>query len=146
MEFITVEQFKEQSKEVQKVFLDWWKPRIGDIFIFNTDEYDNSDSNIGVLGSIKQINITRRSNGEYRIPLFTEGQLRRFIEDKESCLLDIKVENLHDNYNDYTVIGWEINRFEYGIEFGRILFEDCIKAKDLLQLYWKVACSVAKEV
>ena len=146
MEFITVEQFKEQSKEVQKVFLDWWKPRIGDIFIFNTDEYDNSDSNIGVLGSIKQINITRRSNGEYRIPLFTEGQLRRFIDDKESCLLDIKVENLHDNYNDYTVIGWEINRFEYGIEFGRILFEDCIKAKDLLQLYWKVACSVAKEV
>ena len=54
MEFITVEQFKEQPKEVQKVFLDWWQPRVWDIFIFNTDEYDNSDSNIGVFGvSIK---------------------------------------------------------------------------------------------
>lgn len=32
MEFITVDQFEEQSKEVQKVFLDWWKPSVGDIF------------------------------------------------------------------------------------------------------------------
>lgn len=132
MEFITVEQFKEQPKEVQKVFLDWWKPSVGDIFIFNTDEYDNSDSNIGVLGSIKQINITRRSKGKYRIPLFTEGQLRKFIEDKTGGKVDASF-----NGETYTVYSNE--------DFGLIIkmYEDI--DSDLLQAYWKVACMVAKE-
>lgn len=132
MEFITVEQFKEQPVEVQKMFLDWWKPRIGDIFIFNTDEYDNSDSNIGVLGSIKQINITRRSKGKYRIPLFTEGQLRKFIEDKTGGKVDASF-----NGETYTVYSNE--------DFGLIIkmYEDI--DDDLLQAYWKVACMVAKE-
>lgn len=128
MEFITVEQFKEQPVEVQKVFLDWWKPRIGDIFIFNTDEYDNSDSNIGVLGSIKQINITRRSKGKYRIPLFTEGQLRKFIEESIGRIALIELD--YDTYN--------------------IILRNRGKAyitgeSDLLQAYWKVACMIAKE-
>ena len=133
MEFITVEQFKEQPKEVQKVFLDWWKPSVGDIFIFNTDEYDNSDSNIGVLGSIKQINITRRSKGKYRIPLFTEGQLRKFIEDKTGGKVDASF-----NGETYTVYSNE--------DFGLIIkmYEDI--DSDLLQAYWKVACMVAMEV
>lgn len=132
MEFITVEQFKEQPKEVQKVFLDWWKPRIGDIFIFNTDEYDNSDSNIGVLGSIKQINITRRSKGKYRIPLFTEGQLRKFIEDKTGGKVDASFGG-----KTYTVYSNE----DFGLIFK--MYEDI--DSDLLQAYWKVACMIAKE-
>lgn len=133
MEFITVEQFKEQPKEVQEVFLDWWKPRIGDIFIFNTDEYDNSDSNIGVLGSIKQINITRRSKGKYRIPLFTEGQLRKFIEDKTGCRIE-------------TVIGIMGYCFVFRLKDSRWEKDRLsIVTDDLLQAYWKVACMVAKE-
>ena len=95
MEFITVEQFKEQPKEVREVFLDWWQPSIGDIFIFTTDEFDNSDSNIGVLASDKQIKITNTSKGKYRIPLFTEGQLRKFISDKLIC--ERQIERLGDN-------------------------------------------------
>lgn len=138
MEFITVEQFKEQPKEVQKVFLDWWKPSVGDIFIFNTDEYDNSDSNIGVLGSIKQINITRRSKGKYRIPLFTEGQLRKFIEDKTECRINITFYP-HDGYDI------EITKPHYtdGYCLTEKTFENL--SEDLLQAYWKVACDVAKE-
>ncbi|WP_099346054.1 hypothetical protein [Clostridium tertium] len=132
MEFITVEQFKEQPVEVQKMFLDWWKPRIGDIFIFNTDEYDNSDSNIGVLGSIKQINITRRSKGKYRIPLFTEGQLRKFIEDKTGGKVDASFGG-----KTYTVYSNE----DFGLIFK--MYEDI--DSDLLQAYWKVACMIAKE-
>ena len=146
MEFITVEQFKEQTEEVQKVFLDWWKCEPFNIYAWCWNLKDNKWSIESCCNQIQADTINKGKTIGNIIPLFTEGQLRKFIEDKESCLLDIKVENLHDNYNDYTVIGWEINRFEYGIEFGRILFEDCIKAKDLLQLYWKVACSVAKEV
>lgn len=132
MEFITVEQFKEQPVGVQKVFLDWWKPRIGDIFIFNTDEYDNSDSNIGVLGSIKQINITRRSKGKYRIPLFTEGQLRKFIEDNTRY----KIESiLYRN-------GYDIYLCE---DDGCYIKEYESVDKDLFQAYWKVACMIAEE-
>lgn len=144
MEFITVEQFKEQPKEAQKVFLDWWKPSNGDIYL---DIYKNNN----VIECCHHIKFMNNEDVEHMkadndaIPLFTEGQLRKFIEDKDGCLLDIKVENLHDNYNDYTVIGWEIKELEHGKEFGRVLFEDCIKAEGLLQLYWKVACSVAKE-
>ena len=132
MEFITVEQFKEQPKEVQKVFLDWWKPSVGDIFIFNTDEYDNSDSNIGVLGSIKQINITRRSKGKYRIPLFTEGQLRKFIEDKTGHKVDCCFYGEKYDINTCEDDGLYIKKYED--------IDD-----DLLQAYWKVACMVAKE-
>lgn len=133
MEFITVEQFKEQPKEVQKVFLDWWKPSVGDIFIFNTDEYDNSDSNIGVLGSIKQINITRRSKGKYIIPLFTEGQLRRFIEDKTNG----KVESYYA-WDYYTIA---IRNTGCGGDDPQCDTEET----NLLQAYWKLACMVAKE-
>lgn len=141
MEFITVEQFKEQPKEVQKVFLDWWKPSVGDIFIFNTDEYDNSDSNIGVLGSIKQINITRRSKGKYRIPLFTEGQLRKFIEDKIGGRLDVECSDILDNYQVYDITVFGVN----GLGFEGISFERYVNADDLLEAYWKVACMIAEE-
>lgn len=145
MEFITVEQFKEQPKEVQKVFLDWWEPRVGDLFTWiDQDKHDMSE--LGCCCSELQAEITDKNKSlDNRIPLFTEGQLRKFIEDKEHCLLDIRVEDLNDDYNYYTVIGWEVKELEYGREFGEILFEDCIEAEDLLQLYWKVACSVAKE-
>lgn len=141
MEFITVEQFKEQPKEVQKVFLDWWKPSVGDIFIFNTDEYDNSDSNIGVLGSIKQINITRRSKGKYIIPLFTEGQLRKFIEDKIGGRLDVECSDILDNYQVYDITVFGVN----GLGFEGISFERYVNADDLLEAYWKVACMIAEE-
>lgn len=141
MEFITVEQFKEQPKEVQKVFLDWWKPSVGDIFIFNTDEYDNSDSNIGVLGSIKQINITRRSKGKYRIPLFTEGQLRKFIEDKSNGI--VKLIQWHIEDSQISKRGYAIDilrKNEYHVTYH---YKDL--GEDLLQAYWKVACMIAKE-
>lgn len=140
MEFITVEQFQEQPVEVQKVFLDWWKVNRtdADLVLLKTgrDKFK--------LQIINNIDMVCVENDEIT-PLFTEGQLRKFIEDKEGCLLDIKVENLHYNYNDYTVIGWEIKELDHGKEFGRVLFEDCIRAEGLLQVYWKVACAGAKE-
>lgn len=141
MEFITLEQFKEQSKEVQEVFSDWWEPSIGDIFIFNADEYDNSDSNIGVLGGIKQINITRRSKGEYRTPLFTEGQLRKFIEEKVNGI--VKVIQWHIEDSKVSKRGYAIDilrKNEYHVTYH---YKDL--GQDLLQAYWKVACMIAKE-
>lgn len=139
MEFITVEQFREQSKEVQEVFLKWWKPSIGDIFIFNTDGYDNSDSNIGVLASLKQINITRDSKGEYRIPLFTEGQLRKFIEEKTEGILvascNVIGNRLINIVKKDEILGGvkTIRRTHFG------------EGIDLLEAYWRLACRIAQE-
>lgn len=141
MEFITVEQFKEQPKEVQKVFLDWWQPRVWDIFIFNTDEYDNSDSNIGVLASLKQISITRRRKGEYRIPLFTEDQLRKFIEDKTNGIVKLIQWNIEDSQVSKRGYAIDILRKnEYHVTYH---YQDL--GEDLLQAYWKVACMIAKD-
>lgn len=133
MEFITVEQFKEQPKEVQKVFLDWWEPSVGDIFQFETVVFNNDDSTIGVIGSKRQIKIVEDGKGEYRMPLFTEGQTRRFIEDKT---------------NTDTILGLSDCK-EYIVAL--IKNDDDLyktidtKETNLLQAYWKVACMIAKE-
>ena len=137
MEFITIEQFKEQPKEVQKVFLDWWKPSIGDIFSFIIDEYDNSDCNIGVLSSEKQIRITNTSKGKYRIPLFIEGQLRKFIEDKTFCKSIEVFGNVETcEYDIYLYPGIYSHAHERKIES---------LGDNILQAYWKAACMIAKE-
>ena len=131
MEFITVEQFREQPKEVQKVFLDWWKPSIGDIFQFETVVFDNNDSTIGVIGNKRQIKIAEDGKGKYRMPLFTEGQLREFIEDK----LNIKAQfSIHFLTLDYVMITDDSDKV--WIHTG---------TDDLIQAYWKVSCMIAKE-
>lgn len=118
MEFIAVEQFQEQPKE--KVFLDWWKPSVGDIF--------GSDILIG-----RGVITSDRFDKEGYIPLFTEGQLRRFIEDKT---------------NTDTILGISDCK-EYVIALIKNddeLYEMIdTKETNLLQAYWKVACMVAKE-
>ena len=128
MEFITVEQFQEQPLEVQKVFIDWWQPEIGDIFQFATVDFDNDDSTIGVISGKKQIKIAEWGKGEYRIPLFTEGQLRKFIEYKKGKIVEV---NLYCG-------GYSIVTAYRKCEINNL-------GKDLLQAYWKVACMIAKE-
>ena len=131
MEFITVEQFKEQPKEVQKVFLDWWKPSNGDIYL---DIYKNNN----VIECCHHIKFMNNEDVEHMkvdndaIPLFTEGQLRKFIEDK----LNIKLQSMFDLFSsEYALL---INAK------GNMLIRT--GTDDLLQAYWKVACMVTKEV
>ena len=80
MEFISEEQFLKEDKEVQKVFIDWWKPSIGDLFKYN---YGYSNIEIINLKSIKE-DTEKSKYSAHIIPLLTEGQLRKFIEDKSS--------------------------------------------------------------
>lgn len=133
MEFITVEQFREQPKEVQRVFLDWWKPSIGDIFQFETVVFDNNDSTIGVIGSKRQIKIAEDGKGKYRMPLFTEGQLRKFIEDKTGT----KIETSLTIYKQYALWLVKVKGENYESFDTR--------KENLLQAYWKVSCMIAKE-
>ncbi|NFI58308.1 hypothetical protein FDA48_18715 [Clostridium botulinum] len=117
MEYISAEEFLKQSMNIQQEIWNWWKPSKGDLF------ENDLIGGFGVITGEKKL-----KNG--LIPLLTEGQLRKFIEDK-------------------TVYKLEITQFEDG-EWSLCLYKHGsrdieIDDMDLLQAYWKVACKVAKE-
>lgn len=133
MEFITVEQFKEQPKEVQEVFLNWWKCEVFDIYAWAWNIDENNWCIESCYNRIQADTINKFKKGiTTTIPLFTEGQLRKFIEDKTGGKVDASFGG-----KTYTVYS---NK-----DFGLIIkmYEDI--DSDLLQAYWKVACMIAKE-
>ncbi|MCR1953062.1 hypothetical protein NSA50_18850, partial [Clostridium sp. DSM 100503] len=75
MEFITVEQFKEQPKEVQKVFLDWWEANLSDFdligYMGNSTAYKECFPSL-----VRNVATICFEMGIEIAPLFTEGQLR----------------------------------------------------------------------
>ncbi|MDB2125916.1 hypothetical protein [Clostridium paraputrificum] len=134
MEFITVEQFKEQPLKVQKTFLDWWKCDYGDLYYYNEDPLEYKDFEI--INS----NLECDLNGDFDyfksvgvIPIFTEGQLRKFIEDK----LEMKIQcEIHPLTLDYIILVKNNSGNKVWMHTGK---------EDLLQAYWKVACMIVKE-
>ena len=144
MEYISVEEFLKQPKEVQEVFLNWWKPSIGDLFswVKNDDEYEHDLRKLECCNSDNIVEMTESFKGIHegdRIPLLTEGQLRKFIEDKTmsnlSCWKDT------DGHRIY-LFNYKKDEEEYRC----IPIKDCKQlGDDLLQAYWKVACEIAKE-
>lgn len=133
MEFISAEEFLEQNEKVKKVFLEWWKPSDGDIYWWKEDKYIDCCYNWKFIDNTDVDNL----KGREIIPLLTEGQLRKFIEDNTEG----KVEFYPDVYHGeryYTIMirdsgcGGDDPEFE-------------VDADDVLQAYWKVAIQIAKE-
>lgn len=138
MEYIEAKLFLEQPKEVQKVFLDWWKPERFDLCIHSIAiEYNGSsvilekNNNFHiVIAENDGITITVKND---LIPLFTEGQIRKFIEDKTkeavcagtTCGGDRFIETENENFT--------------------AVRREQIMDKDLLMAYWKYACRLVKE-
>ena len=127
MEYISGEDFLKQPKEVQQVFLDWWKPDLFDLYACREEnkthrvtETDLEDIEEEYFLNIKKVGY----------PLFTEGQLRKFIEDKTECFIATSPTYKCDGY-DITILG--IEEYTY-----------TIKGTNLLQAYWEVACEIAK--
>lgn len=140
MEYISAEEFLKQPKEVQEAFLNWWKPSIGDLF---DDIIDNGVIRIVSYYDKKSKHIIPfsrefKSYIEDCIPLLTEGQLRKFIEDKMECKIDI-------TYNFGYGYDLELTKIDEseGNNFIEESFENL--GENLLQAYWKVACEIAKE-
>lgn len=140
MKFITAKEFLEQNTEVQAIFLNWWEPEIGDLFNFSEpDDHDCREVEcICSTNRLRTISLTRI------IPLFTEGQLRQFIED--ACgYVDLQLEDVD---NDTEELEYSFNCFPYVLHEG--FKEDTeyegIKAMDLLHAYWKVAVKIAKTI
>lgn len=132
MEYISLKEFIKQPKKVQKIFIEWWKPAIGDLFVWNyLDGKENDLHKLQCCTSELVINLTKSNKGAEegeRIPLLTEGQLIKFIEDKTKKKI--------------TIIEFDYDHWNIVSKFGFTYITD--KA-DLLQAYWKLACEIAKE-
>lgn len=140
MDYITSEQFLQQPEKVQKAFMDWWKPERLDLVawdvkgfkrIYVVNKYHENSKSILPLGSPDIWNDMSQC-----IPLFTESQLRKFIEDKTGGIDEI----IHyRGVNEYSI---KVANYKDD-EYDNVIFED-LKG-DLLQAYWKAACKIAGE-
>lgn len=129
MNYISAEEFLNQDKKVQEVFLDWWQPSEGDLL--------NIDYEIDFVMALDDDYICgyeyAYTKEEITCPLLTEGQLRQFIEDKMKCIVENAWDGLdYDIYLVDKLTGVDVleNYFNLG--------------NDLLKAYWKVACEIAK--
>lgn len=117
--FITAEEFLKQPKDIQKAFIDWWNPQIGDLA---TDRY----SDIGVLQCQRDIEAVKIYKGKpYAIPLFQIHQLIKFIEDKTEAYVSINVDR-----GKYVIVSDSY----YGTD-----------EENLLKALFEVACKIAME-
>jgi len=138
MEFINAAEFLRQSKEIQEVFLEWWKPQQFDLYLV-----DNKTLEI-TLRSDDDLILPIRTNSVWDekarcIPLFTEGQLRKFIEDNTNGKVMV----------EYTVCENIVlklatkSKVTGGLEFKR-KYSFPKSEFNLHQVYWEVACKIAK--
>ena len=140
MEFIKAEEFLRQPVEVQKVFINWWL----DNFNFGNLCYNEKYEKCVTINKW-QYNFSCISSSlegecilsfEEVTPLFNEGQLRQFIEDKTDRKIDLSYyrdtgyDMCLDNFK-----GWGENRNIFHLDLGT----------NLLQAYWKVAIKITKE-
>ena len=150
MEFISANEFLKQDEKVQKVFLDWWRPSKGDL-VSHIDNANDNNLNISIIvdyfsygenwkkypikGYNIETNVTMDISKNF-IPLLTEGQLRRYIEDKTEFPI-LKIELINGQYDIYT-------QYKAIDNYSDIYVYDELE-EDLLQAYWKVAIQIAKE-
>lgn len=134
MEYISVEKFLKLPKEVQDIFWNWWKPSKGDI------NYSPVRNGIEVIEI--ENNSNQRRNLGY-ILLLTEGQLRKFIEDKTNGIVKLIQWNpIIDNEKH----GYDIHILAKDQYKVLCTFNYKTLGTDLLQAYWKVAIQIAEQL
>ena len=150
MKSISAEEFLQQPKEIQKVFLDWWQPEEFDIYV-NKELEKHRVTQTDLEDDVCNYYLKT----EY-IPLLTEGQLREFIEDKTSelakaqCKMKIEYktkDEIEENKRGLNLIplqsqeGYFIQITSTEFRGGIMKFHDL--GTDLLKAYWQVACKIA---
>ena len=149
MKYIKAEEFLQQPKEIQKVFLDWWQPEEFDIYV-NKELEKHRVTQVDLEDDVCNYYLKT----EY-IPLLTEGQLREFIEDKTSELAkaqckmkieyktkdEIEESKSNSNLSLQSQEGYFIQITSTEFMGGIMEFHDL--GTDLLKAYWQVACKIA---
>lgn len=145
LDHISVEQFLEQSKEVRKILMDWWKPQRFDLFawhikgldtIYVVQKYEEEDKNKYILpiGTYDAWNDIREC-----IPLFTECQLRKLIEDKTGKKIWIS----HNcGYSEGHV--YIIQLGNDSTEFYKKHDQFAIVTEDLMQAFWQIVIELVR--
>lgn len=87
IEFISKEGFRKQPKEIQEILFEYWKLNlnIGDLFLNTNDE-------LVVVANEEDIKDIKEEEWahEYITPLFTEGQLRKFIKEQTGSFIELR--------------------------------------------------------
>lgn len=142
MKYISAEEFLKQPIEVQKVFVDWWKCDLGDLYFVGFGENMVKVINEDVEGDIEGDWDWFKS--QYH-PLLTEGQIRKFIEDKTNGVIKViqwnpeKLSLVERGYKIYIDI---LDKDKYIV----LNHYECSNlGTDLIQAYWKVAIKIANE-
>ena len=149
MKYIKAEEFLQQPKEIQKVFLDWWQPEEFDIYV-NKELEKHRVTQTDLEDDVCNYYLKT----EY-IPLLTEGQLREFIENKTSELAkaqckmkieyktkdEIEESKSNSNLSLQSQEGYFIQITSTEFMGGIMEFHDL--GTDLLKAYWQVACKIA---
>lgn len=133
MEFIKAEEFLKQDKEVQEVLIEWWKNNINQCDLI----YNIKFKKIRTLIDADMFNSDFKRNlilESSNIPLWTEGQLRMFIQDKTKDKYDILYSFGLKKY---------ISFYKYTENENKATYE--VENHDLLKAYWEVAVKVASE-
>ena len=117
LEYITKEIFELAPEKVQKVFKDYFD---GDLILVGT-YYHAMGYEIYYKEKLDEF------------PALTEGDLRKFIEDKTGCSLEVRLLYAKCGY-DITICGIAENTYTVNQEDN-----------DLLQAYWEVACKIIEE-
>lgn len=136
MEYVSAEEFLKQPIEFKKVFLDWWNPEKGDILAVKSPFVPN-EYEMDCILEVKQNVITTICDFEYDdkqalIPLLTEGQLRKLLEDK----IKGKIE-----YRRYNWDGWIEILLKDSIGY-KTMREIRTEETEILKAYWKVICEI----
>lgn len=152
MKYISAEEFLQQPKEIQKVFLDWWQPEEFDIYV-NKELEKHRVTQTDLEDDVCNYYLSVES-----VPLLTEGQLREFIENKTSelakaqCKMKIEYktkDEIEENKRGLNLIplqsqeGYFIQITSTEFMGGIMEFHDL--GTDLLKAYWEVACKIAYE-
>lgn len=138
MEFIEPEEFLKEDKEVQEVINNSIKLNIGDRiyhklskkYYIYLGEYNEAFWNVFDLEDKCTSVICR----DYFCRCFTEGELRKFVEDKIKC----RIESV-PNDEGYLLCFWDDDAVD-----NRGMIQ--INTLDLLQAYWQVAVQITKKL
>lgn len=138
MEYIEPKEFLKQPKKVQESFRNWWKPEIHDLFFRSFENNPNSFLNGIYIGHIGD-NETKGNaiRDKSFLPLLTEGQLRKYIEDKT-----ISFDIAKNGYLSTIGLDCTLNNLKTEpLKTESYEFENT----DLLKAYFKLACKIAEE-
>lgn len=120
MEYISAEEFLKQPQEIQNIFIEYIKEKNEPhLYLSNTNE-------------------ERYGYNSYDIPLLTEGQLRKFIEDKTGykiCLIP---------YCDDEGIPHYLIKFKSSQRIENKCYS--IWEDDPLQAYWQVVIKIVEDI